>query len=131
MLFRIDPSNGLAIYDQIGRQLKFAIANGAVPVGNLIPSVRELAGQIAVNPNTVARAYRELQQEGILEPLRGEGLRVAATAREVCRHDRQTLLKSHVQKAITECRTGGLAVDEIRSLVEEVLRETNPHGSTA
>jgi len=84
MFFQIDPSNGLAIYDQVVRQIKFAIAGGALKAGELIPSVRELARELAINPNTVARAYRCLQDEGVLEPVRGQGLAVTAGACERC-----------------------------------------------
>lgn len=124
MHFRIDPSNGLAIYDQISRQIKFAIANGALRGGELIPSVRELALRIAVNPNTVARAYRDLQVEGMLEPVRGEGLRVKEGAQEGCRSERRSLLKARLQAAIAECRSGGLTTKEIRSLIDEALQDT-------
>ena len=58
MFFRIDPSDGLAIYDQVVRQVKFAVAGEVVRVGELVPSVRELARELTINPNTVARAYR-------------------------------------------------------------------------
>ncbi len=131
MLFRIDASNGLAIYDQISRQIKFAIAHGAIRPGELIPSVRELANQVAVNPNTVARAYRDLQVEGVLEPLRGEGLRVTKGALATCRQDRRSLLKSRLRGAIAECRTGGLETSEIRTLVDEVLQDTASITSSA
>ena len=126
MLLHIDPSNGLPIYDQINRQVKFAVANGALRSGDLVPSVRELAGRVAVNPNTVARAYRDLQTEGVLETLRGEGLRVTKTAPETCRTERQTLLKARLRSAIAECRLGGLTTDEIRTLIEDVLVDTAP-----
>lgn len=124
MLMHIDLHNGLPIYDQINRQIKFAVANGVLRTGELIPSVRELAQRIAVNPNTVARAYRELQSEGVLETLRGEGLRVTRDAPEACRRDRQSLLKARLRGAISECRTGGLATAEIRTLIDEVLADT-------
>lgn len=124
MLLHIDPSNGLPIYDQINRQIKFAVANGALRSGELVPSVRELAQRIAVNPNTVARAYRDLQTDGVLETLRGEGLRVTKTAPESCRSDRQSLLKARLRGAIIECRSGGLSTSEIRSLIDEVLHDT-------
>jgi len=124
MLFRIDASNGLPIYDQISRQMKFAIAHGAIRSGELVPSVRELALRVAVNPNTVARAYRDLQVDGVLEPLRGEGLRVTQKAVEACRRDRQTLLKERLRGAIAECRLSGLDTPEIRGLVDEVLQDT-------
>ena len=59
MFFHIDPSNGLAIYSQIVRQIKFAVAGEALRPGEMVPSVRELARELAVNPNTVSRAYRD------------------------------------------------------------------------
>ena len=130
MLFRVDASNGLPIYDQISRQMKFAIANGAIRAGELVPSVRELALRVAVNPNTVARAYRDLQLDGVLEPLRGEGLRVTQVAAETCRRDRQSLLKSRLRGAIAECRLSGLDTAEIRQLVDEVLHDTAANGSS-
>ena len=65
MFVHIDPSDGLAIYDQIVRQIKFAVAAGALATGELAPSVRELARDLAVNPNTVARAYQQLQADRV------------------------------------------------------------------
>ena len=78
MFINIDPSDGIPIYEQIVRQIKFAAAGGVVRPGELIPSVREVASELAVNPNTVAKAYRQLQIEGVVESVRGEG---AATLR--------------------------------------------------
>jgi len=85
MFFRIDPSNGIPIYDQIVRQVKFAAANQTLTPGDLVPSVRELAKNLAVNPNTVARAYRELQTDGVLATIRGTGLEVTSGAPKRCR----------------------------------------------
>jgi len=124
MLLRIDPSNGLAIYDQIARQIKFAVAHGALRQGELIPSVRELSQQLAVNPNTVARAYRDLQSDGVVEPLRGEGLRITRGASERCKQARRELLRERLRSAILECRHGGLLVSEIRGLFQEVMNDT-------
>lgn len=131
MLYRIDPSNGLAIYDQIARQVKFSVAHGALRPGDLIPSVRELAQSLAVNPNTVARAYRDLQIDGIVEPLRGEGLRIARNAPERCRKERQKLLKERLKSVILECRHSGLENGEIRGLITEVLQETSTAGANS
>ena len=77
MFFTIDPSNGLAIYDQVVRQVVFAVAAGALQTGDAVPSVRELARELAINPNTVARAYRQLQDDRVLKSVRGTGLVVA------------------------------------------------------
>lgn len=131
MLYHIDPSNGLAIYEQIARQVKFAVAQGALRTGDLVPSVRELAQKLAVNPNTVARAYRDLQVDGVVEPLRGEGLRIARQAAERCRKDRAKLLKDRLTTAILECRRGGLSPSEIRALFQDVLQETASTGASA
>ena len=78
MLFQLNTTDDRPIYAQIADQVKFAVAAGVLRPGELVPSVRELSKQLVVNPNTVARAYRDLQGEGLLEPVRGTGLQVAA-----------------------------------------------------
>ena len=80
MFIQIDFNDALPIYDQIVRQIKFAVAGDVLCEGELIPSVRELARELTINPNTVARAYRQLQDEGILGTVRGTGLAVAGGA---------------------------------------------------
>ena len=120
MFFRIDPDNGVAIYDQIGRQVKYAVAKEALRPGDLVPSVRELAVTLAVNPNTVAKAYRDLQNDGVLETLRGEGLRVAKAAAERCRKARQKLLAERMQGVVMEAQQRGLTEEEFFKLVNEV-----------
>jgi len=125
MLFHVDTGNGLPIYEQISRQMKFAVAHGVIRTGDLIPSVREMALKLAVNPNTVARAYRDLQADGVLEPLRGEGLRVTHDALTLCQELRQQLLRDRLKTALLECRRGGLNEAEIRKLIEDILGETS------
>ena len=122
MFFQIDPANGLAIYDQVVRQMKFAIANGAVSSGEMVPSVRQLARQLAINPNTVARAYRELQDEGILETLRGTGLKVANGAVKTCKSERRQLVQERLGYVFGEAAQSGLAKAELKRLVDEELR---------
>jgi DNA-binding transcriptional regulator YhcF (GntR family) len=80
MFFSIDPTNGVAIYEQIVRQVKFAVAEGTLCPGQLLPSVRQLGLQLAINPNTIARAYQQLQADQVIETLRGRGLAVCAGA---------------------------------------------------
>ena len=120
MFFRIDPGNGVAIYDQIGRQVVYAVAKDALRPGDLVPSVRELAVTLAVNPNTVAKAYRDLQNDGVLESLRGEGLRVTKQAGERCRKSRQKLLVERMQGIVMEAQQSGLTEEEFFKLVDEV-----------
>lgn len=125
MLISVDPQNGLAIYDQIVRQVKFAIASEAVLSGELVPSVRELARQVAVNPNTVSRAFRELQSEGILESVRGMGLAVTKSAPKQCRADRLAMISERLRSVLTEARHSRLELDEIRELTEAELARLN------
>lgn len=117
MFFTIDAHNGLAVYDQIVRQVKFAVADGAVVAGELVPSVRELARELAINPNTVARAYRQLQDDGVLEPVRGTGLVVASAARRQCQSERTKLIRARLKLVLEEAATSGLDNAEIEQLV--------------
>ncbi len=122
MFFTVDPSNGVAIYLQIVNQVKFAIAEQTLRPGQLLPSVRELSQQLTVNPNTVARAFQELQSEGLTETLRGRGVVVCKGSLERCRKDRKSLFTDRIATVLTEALHGGLSADEIRKLVERKLK---------
>jgi len=121
MFIQVDAHNGLAVYDQIVRQVIFAVADGAVRSGELVPSVRELARDLAINPNTVARAYRQLQDDGVLEAVRGTGLAVASTARRRCQTERTKLLSTRLRHVLAEAVQSGLDAKEIDSLVRAEL----------
>jgi GntR family transcriptional regulator len=121
MFFEIDPSNDLAIYDQVVRQVKFAVAGAVLRVGELVPSVRELARELCINPNTVARAYRELQTDGVLEPVRGTGLAVAGGADKRCRTERVKLIRQRLKQVLVEARQSRLEAGQLRGLVETEL----------
>jgi GntR family transcriptional regulator len=113
----IDAQNGLAVYEQIVRQVKFVIADGVLSVGDLVPSVRELARDLAINPNTVARAYRQLQDDGVLEAIRGTGLAVATNARRHCQSERTKLIRARLKLVLEEAASSGLDPSEIEQLV--------------
>lgn len=121
MLLHVDIGNGLAVYDQIVRQVKFAVADGALRSGELVSSVRELARELAVNPNTVARAYRQLQDDGVLEPVRGTGLSIAPTARRHCQAERSKLIRARLRIVLEEALHSGLNEHEIETLIEDEL----------
>jgi len=122
MFFHIDASNGLAVYDQIARQVKFSVAEGVISSGDLVPSVRELARELAINPNTVARAYRQLQSDGVLETVRGTGLSVASGARKACQAERKRLIRQRLRNVLIEARHGGLEPKEIEELFRAELK---------
>ena len=121
MLININPSNGLAVYDQIARQIKFAVANKTLRPGELVPSVRELARTLAVNPNTIARAYRELQGDGIVQTVRGTGLEITAQAPELCRNARHELIRLRLREVLEEARRSQLTRTQIKQIVEKEL----------
>jgi len=118
MFLHVDAKNGLAVYDQIVRQVKFAVADGALGPGELVPSVRELARELAINPNTVARAYRQLQDDGVLEAVRGTGLAVAPGARRHCHVERTRLIRARLRQVLEEAALSGLEPQEVEQLVQ-------------
>jgi GntR family transcriptional regulator len=119
MLFQLNTTDGRPIYAQIADQVKDAVAAGLLRPGELIPSVRELSKRLVVNPNTVARAYRDLQGQAILETVRGTGLQVAAGAPGVCQDDRQATVRRRLRDALNEARRSNLPRDEIEAILRE------------
>jgi DNA-binding transcriptional regulator YhcF (GntR family) len=122
MFFHIDPHNGLLIYDQIVRQIKFAVASGALRSGERVASVRELARELAINPNTIARAYRQLQDDEVLVSVRGTGLEVATGAAERCRSERLKLIRTRLRQVLAEAKQSKLDPQGLRDLVDKELR---------
>ncbi len=125
ILVDVNASDGRPIYGQIADQVKFAVAAGVLRPGELVPSVRELSRQLVVNPNTVARAYRELQSEGLLEPVRGTGLQVADGAPARCRDDRRTFVRERLREAIDEAHRSGMEPAEIETIMREEWSQGN------
>ncbi len=126
MFFSVNPANGLAIYEQVVRQVTFAVAGEVVKPGELVPSVREVARELTINPNTVARAYRQLQADGVLEPVRGTGLAVASGADGRCREKRRQFIRIRLQQVLLEAKQSRLDDREIRDLVAKELAAIQP-----
>ena len=119
MLLYLDTTDDRPIYAQIADQIKFAVAGGLLRPGDLAPSVRELSKSLVVNPNTVARAYRELQGQQVLEPVRGTGLQVTESAPGRCRSDRREIVRQRLRGAIDEARRSDLDPSEIEAMIRE------------
>ena len=117
MYYQLDLSGPVPIYEQVMDQIKGAIAAGAIAPGETIPSVRELARELAINPNTVARAYRDLQKEGIVLFNRGLGLAVAEESPEICRRERVNVFESRVNRLLDDALRSRLDPETIRSIV--------------
>src|SRR6056297_1054036 len=123
MFFSIETSNGVPIYEQLVRQVKFAVAEGVLVSGQMVPSVRQLSNQLAINPNTIARAYLQLQEEQVLESLRGRGLAVRSDALSRCTKARQSLLAERFHGVIKEAKQAGLSLEQTRDVCEHQLAD--------
>ena len=127
MFFSIETSGDVPIYEQIVRQVKLAVADGVLVGGQMVPSVRQLANDLAINPNTIARAYQQLQADEVLEPLRGRGMVVRRDAIERCRKARNTLVADGVRRALSDALSGGMTHGELRELFEsELAKQADP-----
>jgi GntR family transcriptional regulator len=127
MLIPLDNSSHVPIYEQIVSGVIFAVAAGDLEAGALIPSVRELAGRLRINPNTVARAFQELERAGVVTARRGLGMEVTPEAKALCRGRRQAILRERIRAALREAVASALPADELRALVEEELNHVNGH----
>ena len=125
MYFAIHPDSSVPIYEQIVAQVTFRIASGALDPGTLIPSVRDLAGKLLVHPNTVARAFQELERSGIVVAKRGRGMEVTPLAQRVCQERRREILRRRIREVLREAASSALPSLEIRRLVEEELARAN------
>lgn len=116
MWFHIDPSNGIPIYVQLIEQIKKAIATGLLNPGEQLPSVRELAVELTVNPNTVSKAYQDLEREGLIETLRGRGTFVSQKANKQGPEERKRALHEAVHKFLIEVHHFQASQEEIEKI---------------
>ncbi len=121
MIFHIQPDSPVAVYEQIVAQVTFAVAAGALRPGDFIPSVRDLANELVINPNTGARAVVELEKRGVVEARRGRGTAIAAEALDLCRRLRLRIVRERIRDGLREAVFSGLPVEEIKQVVEEEL----------
>ena len=119
IILDLNTADERPIYGQIADRVKFAVAGGVLRPGDLVPSVRELSKQLVVNPNTVARAYRDLQTEGLLESVRGMGLQVAEGAADRCRAARREIVRQQLRRAIDEARQSKMDPGEVEAIFRE------------
>jgi GntR family transcriptional regulator len=118
MLLRPNPSSGVPIYLQLMEQVKHAIETGALRPGDQLPGIRPLAEELVINPNTVAKVYRELEHEGVIELRHGAGAFVSANARAKKLTESLRAGQAVVAAAIERLHARGLSDEEIRRLFE-------------
>ncbi len=123
MYLHIDTSSSIAIFTQITNQVKYSVAMGAYSADDKLPSVRELAVQLRVNPNTVVKAYRDLEREGVVYTQRGLGVFVSKQAPSISRKERKRIIDERLGAAVDEALRSDLNPAEIRKIVESKLDE--------
>lgn len=121
--FEIHPSSGLPIYRQIMDQVRALVASRRLDAGDLVPSIRQLAGDLDVNMMTVSKAYARLEVEGVLERVRGTGMRVRAARPAGTTAERQRELAPLVEALATRAMQLGLSENQVVSLVRHELKE--------
>jgi GntR family transcriptional regulator len=126
MLFKPNPSSGVPIYLQLMEQIKHAVETGALVPGEQLPGIRKVAEDLVMNPNTVAKAYRELEHEGVIELRQGAGAFVAERARGrgqtiEARAEQMRRALPAVRSLLAKLEALGLTPEEMRRLFEGEL----------
>src|SRR3954471_24340122 len=118
MQIHISTADGVPIYLQIVNQIKYLVSSGRLAVGEELPPIRTLAEQLVVNPNTVARAYRELEAIGIVEKRRTAGTYVSDQGSPLARRERLKILSERVDALLAEARQMDVSFEELMRLAE-------------
>lgn len=119
MQIHISPNDGVAIYQQIVNQIKYLVASGRLSAGEELPPIRGLAEQLLINPNTVARAYRELEMAGIVEKRRTAGTYVSDQGSPLARRERMKILTDRTDLLLAEATHLGVALDDVIKLIQQ------------
>ena len=119
MIIILDPRSHLPLWEQIVLQTKEQMLRKILVNGDKLPSVRELATTLVINPNTVSRAYQELERTGVIETIRGKGTFVIGLTKETVSTDTLLKYKNKLSNLLIECLTDGIEEEEIISWVKE------------
>lgn len=112
----LDFDSDVPVYEQISNRIKFAIARQAYRPDTRLPSVRSLARNLVVNPNTIVRVYRDLEQEELIYSKRGVGVFVSPQADQRCRLDRMVIVEEKLKEALEVARRANLSNQELEEL---------------
>jgi GntR family transcriptional regulator len=119
MQIHLEAKDGVPIYLQVMQQVKYLIASGRLQPGEELPSIRTLAEQLLVNPNTIARAYRELELAGVVEKRRTAGTYVAENGSPLARKERLKLINERIDRLLVEAFQMGFDLDDVLKLVQK------------
>jgi len=121
--FRLDQHSGVPVYRQLIDQVQAAIAMGALSVGDQLPTVRRVAVDLAINPNTVVRAYREMEVRGILDTQQGTGTFVAEVQRKQSKDERHRQLLQLTNEFVDRAGSAGFKVNELIEALQQMSQE--------
>jgi GntR family transcriptional regulator len=125
--FSLDPKSGVPIYRQIQDQVRYGIASGRLRPGEQLPTVRALAVELAVNPNTVIKAYTELERQGVLTTEQGSGTFVASLpAIALAPEDRQAKLRALCAEFLGQVAQYGFGPDDVIHAIRKLTVERQP-----
>jgi GntR family transcriptional regulator len=127
-MITIETSGFIPIYEQIKKGIKGEISLGVLKSNEALPSIRDLAAELVVNPNTVARAYRELEHEGFITTRKGKASFVSENSSSLIQREKVRLLEDVFDRAVSEARKFGLDAAEIRRIVESRLKKQEERG---
>jgi len=131
MIPSIDIHSSVAVYVQIENHVQFAVAAGRLKPGDQLPSVRELSERLGVNPNTVAKSYRDLEVMGLLYTRRGMGVFINKGIEAKCREDCRKRLIARLHEVTAEAKSAGMARKDVLEVVEaSYALDTRPYGET-
>jgi len=116
---RVSTKDGIPIYLQIINQIKYMVASGRLTPGDKLPPVRKLAEQLLINPNTVARAYRELETAKVLNTRQGSGVFVAEGVSPLARREQTKILRERIDMLLSEARQMDIGIADIIELVKQ------------
>jgi GntR family transcriptional regulator len=119
MQLRVSTGDGVPIYLQIANQVKYLVASGRLAAGDEVTPIRVLAHQLFVNPNTVARAYLELEREGVVQKRHGSGTYISDTGSPLARKERQRIISERVDALLAEARHLEVEPQELLRLIKE------------
>lgn len=119
MQIHITASDGVPIYLQVVNQVKYLVAAGRLKAGEELPPIRTLAEKLVVNPNTIARAYRELEIAGIVEKRRTAGTYVSDQGSPLARRERTKILVDRIDQLLAEADQMDVTLDEVVKLVQQ------------
>jgi GntR family transcriptional regulator len=118
MQIHISTADGVPIYQQIVNQIKYLVSSGRLTAGEELPPIRTLAEKLVINPNTVARAYRELEGAGIVEKRRTAGTYISDQGSPLARRERLKILTERIDALLAEARQMDIAFEEVVKLAE-------------